>query len=187
MTNVNLPHWPPVVANKFEVSLISKFIRYKILAVVDERYATFSDFTVCFCPIKVWMGFCKCPCVSDRPCVAQWLERPLGVREAGVRFATASHQRRKNWEVCASQLGAWHQWIRQPTGRLGVRINGLSDSSLLTCGGIESVAWHPKNVGRRSFGPKKTGPHQITTHTPAYTTKSNLQSVIWPWVVESRL
>ncbi len=23
-------------------------------------------------------------------------------------FPTASHQRRKKWEVCASQLGAWH-------------------------------------------------------------------------------
>ena len=42
----------------------------------------------------------------DRPCIAQWLGHPLGVREAGVRFPTASHQRRKNWEVCASQLGA---------------------------------------------------------------------------------
>ncbi len=31
----------------------------------------------------------------DRPCVAQWLERPLGVREAGVRSPTASPQRRK--------------------------------------------------------------------------------------------
>ncbi len=36
------------------------------------------------------------PWGSDCPCVAQWLERPLGVREAGVRFPTASHQRRKN-------------------------------------------------------------------------------------------
>ncbi len=44
----------------------------------------------------------------EGPSVAQWLQRPLGVREAGVRFPTASHQRRKNWEVCASQLGAWH-------------------------------------------------------------------------------
>ncbi len=44
----------------------------------------------------------------NRPCVAQWLERPLGVREAGVRSPTASHQRRKNWEVCASRLDAWH-------------------------------------------------------------------------------
>ncbi len=25
----------------------------------------------------------------------------------------------------------------------------------------------------------------MTTHTPTYTTESNLQSVIWPWVVES--
>ncbi len=30
--------------------------------------------------------------ISHRPCVAQWLERPLGVREAGVRSPTASHQ-----------------------------------------------------------------------------------------------
>ena len=43
-----------------------------------------------------------------RPCVAQWLERPPGVRGGGVRSPTASLQRRKNWEVCASQLGAWH-------------------------------------------------------------------------------
>ncbi len=40
-----------------------------------------------------------------------------------------------------------------------VSINGLSDSFLLTCGGIESVAWHSKIAGRRSFGPNKTGPH----------------------------
>ncbi len=32
----------------------------------------------------------------DRPRIAQWLERPLGVREAGVRSPTASHQRHKN-------------------------------------------------------------------------------------------
>ncbi len=48
------------------------------------------------------------PIWSDRPCVAQWLERPLGAREAGVRSPTASHQRRKNWEVCAYQIGAGH-------------------------------------------------------------------------------
>ncbi len=28
--------------------------------------------------------------------------------QGGVRFPTASHQRRKKWEVCASQLGTWH-------------------------------------------------------------------------------
>ncbi len=32
------------------------------------------------------------PLWTDRPCVAQWLERPLGVREAGVQSPTASHQ-----------------------------------------------------------------------------------------------
>ncbi len=41
----------------------------------------------------------------------------------------------------------------------GVSINGLSDSFLLTCGGIESVTWHPKIVRRRLFGPSKTGLH----------------------------
>ncbi len=35
------------------------------------------------------------PIDSYRPCVAQRLERPLGVREAWVRSSTASHQRRK--------------------------------------------------------------------------------------------
>ncbi len=49
-----------------------------------------------------------CPIPVPRPCIAQWLERPLGVQEAEIRSPTASHQRRKNWEVCASQLGAWH-------------------------------------------------------------------------------
>ncbi len=54
-----------------------------------------------------------------------------------------------------------HELGIDPTGQLGVSINGLSNSFLLTCGGIESVAWHmwnPKIVGRRSFGPNKTGP-----------------------------
>ncbi len=32
-------------------------------------------------------------------------------------------------------------------------------SALLTCSGIVSVAWDPKIVGCRSFGPNKTGPH----------------------------
>ncbi len=45
------------------------------------------------------------PTGVHRPRVAQWLERPLGVREAGVRSPTASHQRGKKWEVFASQLG----------------------------------------------------------------------------------
>ncbi len=45
---------------------------------------------------------------ADRHWVAQWLERPLGVLEAGVPSLTASHQRRKNWEVCASKLGVLH-------------------------------------------------------------------------------
>ncbi len=43
-----------------------------------------------------------CQLEKYRPCVAQWLG------EAGVRSSTAAQQRRKKWEVCASQLGAWH-------------------------------------------------------------------------------
>ncbi len=70
------------------------------------------------------------PTLSYRSRVAQWLERPLRVREAGVRFPTAPG--------CSESVF-------------------LSDSFLLTCGGIESVAWHPKTVGRRSFCPSKTG------------------------------
>ncbi len=50
-----------------------------------------------------------------RPRRAQWLERPLGVWEAGVRSRTVSHQIRKNWEVCASQLGI---------NELGIRLGG---------------------------------------------------------------
>ncbi len=37
-----------------------------------------------------------------------WLEHPLGLWEARVQSPTESHQRRKNWEVCASWLGTWH-------------------------------------------------------------------------------
>ncbi len=46
--------------------------------------------------------------------------------------------------------------------------NGLSDSFLLTCGGIESVAWHPKIVGHRSFGPNRSAlkSPRIHLHTP---------------------
>ncbi len=60
-------------------------------------------------PLIAHYVHCASPTQSDRPCVAQWLERPLGVRETGVRSPTASHQIRQNWEVFfASQLGAWH-------------------------------------------------------------------------------
>ncbi len=54
---------------------------------------------------------------SDRPRVAYWLERPLGVLVAGVRSPTRSHQRRKKWEVCPSQLGAG-------LNELGMRLGG---------------------------------------------------------------
>ncbi len=52
---------------------------------------------------------------------------------------------------------------------LEVSENGLSNSFLLTCGGIKSVAWHPKTVGRILFDPNKTVPNYVTTPTPAYT------------------
>ncbi len=75
-----------------------------------------------------------CVCMDYSPTVTH------AVREAGVRSPTASHQRRRKWEweVCTSQLGINELGIR--LGGLGVGINGLSDSFLLTCGGIESVA-----------------------------------------------
>ncbi len=40
--------------------------------------------------------------------------------------------------------------------------NGLSDSFLLRCGRIESVAWHPNTVGHISFGPNRP---KLTYHT----------------------
>ncbi len=85
--------------------------------------------------------------LSDRPCVAQWLERSLGVREAGVRSPTVSHQRRKNGRFALLSLALGIKDLGEPTGRLGVSINGLNGSFQLTYGGIESVAWHPKTVG----------------------------------------
>ncbi len=54
--------------------------------------------------------------------IAWWLECPLGVQEAGVQSPTVIHHRRKSREVCASQLAAWHQRVREPTGLLGVSI-----------------------------------------------------------------
>ncbi len=55
-----------------------------------------------FSPVCVFIFICLT--ILDCPCVAQWLGRLLGVWEAGVRCPTASHQRRKNWEVCTSRL-----------------------------------------------------------------------------------
>ena len=50
----------------------------------------------------------KFPKRVDRPCIAQWLERPLGVREVGVRSPIASHQRRnKNHRGLALWLTRW--------------------------------------------------------------------------------
>ncbi len=70
------------------------------------------------CPGTSQMGVWGCLGVlahSTNPCVppvTQWLERPLGVWEAGVRSATTSHQRRKKWEVLpfsAWRLATYHQ------------------------------------------------------------------------------
>ncbi len=62
-------------------------------------------------------------------------------------------------------------------GRLGVSINGVSDSFLLTCGGISN--WW---IGTQKLlgvdRSAQTRQVHIKSHTPAYTTESNLQSVI---------
>ncbi len=55
--------------------------------------------------------------------------------------------RRETSRPCVTAR-AWASWVESPI-----------EPILLTCGGIESVAWHLKIVGRRSFGPNKTGPH----------------------------
>ena len=73
-----------------------------------------------------------------------WLERQLGVPETGLRSPTVKTGR------CALLI------LALGINELGNRLGG---SESVTCGGIESVAWHPKTVGRRSFGPNKTGPH----------------------------
>ncbi len=50
--------------------------------------------------------------------------------------------------------------MRQATGwPAQSQSNGLTDSFLLTCGKIESVAWYPKTAGHGPFGPNKAGPN----------------------------
>ncbi len=53
----------------------------------------------------------------------------------------------------------------------------------------KNIIFAPICQGPRSFDAEALAGcvQQGCTHTPAYTTESNLQSVIWPWVVESRL
>ncbi len=52
--------------------------------------------------------------ISDRPRVAQWLERRLGVWEARVQSQIASHQRRKK-DILSLALGI---------NELGIRLGG---------------------------------------------------------------
>ncbi len=103
-------------------------------------------------PVPLNLTFQEHP---NYPCVAQSLEHPLGVREAGVRSPTASHQRRKKWEVCA---------VRQPTGRLGVSINGMSDSFLLTC--VELNRW--LGTQKLSGVDRSTQTRQVHINSHAY-------------------
>ncbi len=71
----------------------------------------------------------------------------------------------------AYESGNWLAWSQY---------NGLSDSFLLTCGGIELVAWHPKTVGIDHSAQIRhvqiNSPH---LHLVAYPTESNLQSKGW--------
>ncbi len=128
------------------------------------------------------------PCLTGTaPCVAQCLERPLGAWEAGVRSPTSAHQRRKNWKVCTSQLGAWHQWVRQPTGRLGVSIMVWMIHFCSSVAELSRWLGTPKLSGvDRSAQTRQVQIYSPQLHpvTPACTTESNLQSMIWPWVVK---
>ncbi len=81
---------------------------------------------------------------------------------AGGRGSIPDHVTPKMWKLGGLRFSAWGlALMRQPTGRFGVSINGQSDSFLLTCGRFESMAWHPKPIGRRLFGTHKTGPHKL--------------------------
>ncbi len=62
------------------------------------------------------------PGIYNRPRVAKWLERPLGVLEAGVPSPTASHQRRKNGRFALLSLALG---IRE----LGIRLAGSESVS----------------------------------------------------------
>ncbi len=95
---------------------------------------------------------CTCMCHNrlywPSPIPPQWLQPPSGVREVGVRSLTTLYQTHKN--LGGLHFSAW---------RLS-RYKGLSDSFLLICGRMESLAsWHPKTVRRRSAGSNKTGPN----------------------------
>ncbi len=85
---------------------------------------------------------------------------------------------------------AWHKWVRQPTGRLGVSImvwmipfcSPVAEfSRLLGTQKLSSV--HRSDQTKQV---QLNSPH-LHAHTPANTTKSNFQSVIWFWEVENRL
>ncbi len=74
------------------------------------------------------------------------------------------------YEVCASQLGI-DELRNRMHGWLGVGRMVFSDYFLLTCGGIESVAWHPKSAGYRCSAQTRwlqvqiNSPH-LHPHTP---------------------
>ncbi len=85
------------------------------------------------------------------------------------------------WEVCASQLGAWHYsyTTNWPTRS---QYNSLSDSTLLICGRIGWVVWYPKIAWRGPIVSKRqlqiNSPHlHVHLYTAAYSPESNLQSV----------
>ncbi len=75
----------------------------------------------------------------------------LGVREAGVRSLTVSHQRCKCGRFAFLSLALGTNELGNTVA--GSECNGVSDSSLFTCGGIGTVASHTHTVGR---SPNKT-------------------------------
>ena len=87
--------------------------------------------------------------------------------------------------ICIIWLGLVGFWLGPvPPGRADGILNAgiLNTLYLIRIGGLA-----PQNCRAQIFRPKQHRSTLTHTHTSAYTTESNLPSLIWPWVVEDRL
>ncbi len=88
----------------------------------DEHVCTYSlskdpsQSKTCLLKYSLTIVTHKFPTASYRPRVPQWLERPLGVWEVGIRSLTVSHQRRKNGRFALFSLALG-------INNLGIRLN----------------------------------------------------------------
>ncbi len=95
------------------------------------------------------------------PCVIRCsLQVSAGCHQSTIRMLMTARSQCK-WSEWFISAHLWRNWIG---GLVPKKLSGVNRSA-------QTRQVHIK----------------ITTLTPAYTTESNLQSVIWPWVVESRL